>query len=625
MTGVEGVTVVLGLVLLVLAVVVVSSRLGIAYPILLVLVGSALALVPGLPQITLSPEVFLFGVLPPLVFATALGTSPYELRANSRVILALAVGLVLLTMGAVGAVTHLAVPGIGWAAALTLGAIVAPPDPVATAEVAGRVGLPSRLTSILEGEGLINDGTALTAYQVTIGAVAGTVSVLGILFDFGRAVVVGLAMGFAVAWVFGRLVRRTSDALVVNTLLLLVPFVGYLAADVLGGSGVLAVVMAALFSQRDNRSSLDAAGRLQQQSLWQLVSFLLTGASFMLVGLQLRGITASLFGAGAGGNGIGGPGRTVTVLAVVTLTVLVVRFVGVFGFALRGRWRRQLHDASARRHGRQGGTAGLADAAGSSRRSSAASGPGGWRQTTVVSWSGMRGAVSLAAALALPADFPFRDLILAATFAVILVTLVLQGLTLAPLVRALHVVSPEAEQQLALLSARRDLEAAALDRLGQFTPDTPETPESGDGPGAHGSAEPDSDGSSEDGADDRADDATADAHDEAVARFVAMHRRRLSRVEHQIDTLRPDAGPPSADAGDDADAGPGGDARADAQRDRAVAREAGVIATQVRDAQRERLDQLERAGRVDGEQASGLRRHIDQIEAGTRSAPRSVS
>ncbi len=606
---ITGLGVVLGLVAAVLVIVGMATRLGVAYPILLVIVGSALALVPGLPNLELDPELFLYVVLPPLIYSTALSTSPYELKANRRPILVLAVTLVLVTMGAVGAVVHALVPAMGWAAALTLGAIVAPPDPIAASEVAGRVGLPARVTSILEGEGLINDATALTAYQVTIGAVVGSVTVLGIVFDFGRAVLVGVGLGLIVAWLVGQAVRRAGQPQVVNAILLLLPFVAYLSADLLGGSGVLAVVSAALFQSRDAQTALGATDRLRQQGLWQLIGFLLTGTAFLLVGLELRTILAAL--AGSNGPVPGGIPTVLVVVAAAAGAVILTRIVAVFAFAARARGRRMLQ-ASLAQSGRGSGGRGRrrtsptkpdsADSpdspTGPDSAFSAADAP--WRGVAVISWAGMRGAISLAAALALPTDFPYRDLILTATFGVILATLVGQGLTLAPLVRRLDVVSPELEKHVSVLRARKALESAALDTLAQLGGADPGTPDGTDD--AMAPATPGDPGSD------------SSARDEAIGRANSRHQRRLRSLERAIDQLVP---------GESGSEEPAEQAASGLDHDREVARQVTVVAGAVRDAQRQRLDQLERAGQLDGDDASALRRGLDSAESGlSRGGPR---
>lgn len=513
------VALVLGLLVAVVAVVSLAGRLKIAYPIMLVIVGGALALVPGLPEVKLDPELILVLFLPPLVYSTSLGTSRFELRANRRPILALAVGLVLLTMGAVALVAHLLIPGMSWPVALTLGAIVAPPDPIAASEVAGKVGLPSGLLSILEGEGLINDGTALTAYQLSLTAAAGTVTVLSIGEAALKAVVLGIGFGLVAGVLATRVLRLVEEPLLENTVLLMLPFAAYVPADSLGGSGVLAVLAAGLWYLHDGRPVLSATGRLQQRSLWQLVAFLLSGLSFLLVGLELRDVTRRL---SVGVTGLpGGTIRAAVIIAALCVTVVVVRFVGVFGFAAfpggRARLRRDPGGADA-----DGAAPGVPTSPGLPEPRHRIVRQVSWRSVSVVSWAGMRGAVSLAAALAVPEDLPYRDVIIAVTFAVIVVTLVGQGLTLPFVVRRLKVVSPVREAEFDLLRARHRLTVAGLQRLREL--------DESDGSATSGT--PDTSGA--DGDLDDLDGARDDPRAEALARASALYQRQLDRIERRL-------------------------------------------------------------------------------------------
>jgi len=493
---VSGVALVLALLIAVVVVVSLATRLAIAYPILLVVAGGLIALVPGLPVVRLDPDLILVLFLPPLVYSTSLGTSRFELKANRRPILALAVGLVLLTMAGVAAIAHALVPGMGWPVALTLGAVVAPPDPIAAAEVAGRVGLPSRLLSILEGEGLINDGTALTAYQLALSAVGGTVTVLSVGEAAVRAFAFGIGIGLVAGFAATRVLRLVDDPLLENTILLMLPFAAYLPANAVGGSGVLAVLTAGLWYARDGRPVLSAAGRLQQRTIWQLVAFLLTGLSFLLVGLSLHDIVRGL---GDSGTGIpGGAGRAVLTFTAVCAAVVVLRFVGVFAYAALPGGRVRLRPGAA-------GGPGVERTAVAEPRHRLDR-PASWRSVTVIGWAGMRGAVSLAAALAIPARIPYRGLVIALTFAVIVVTLVGQGLTLPWLVRRLHVVSPEGETEFETLRARHRLTVAGLRRLVEI-----------------GGTLDDESGEDADG--------DAAAHAEALARASALYQRQLDHLE----------------------------------------------------------------------------------------------
>jgi CPA1 family monovalent cation:H+ antiporter len=432
----------LGLLIGIVVIATVADRLRIAYPILLVIAGIGVALIPTHHRIELEPELVLLVFLPPLVYDASLDTSVREIRTHLRPILLLAVGLVLATMVAVAAIIHTLVGGMGWAVAFALGAIVSPPDSVAATQIAGKLGLPRHLVTILGGEGLMNDATALTAYQVAVAAVGTSFTVGDVIGKFAFAVVVGVAIGLAVGWFGCRMLQFTETPVIENTMLLILPFAAYLPADKMGASGVLAVVATGLYFGRYGSGSLTAAARLQQREIWDLIVFLLTGMSFLLVGLELRPILDSLVNRESGSLVVEG-------LAVVGV-VIVIRMVWMFGATALPGGERLF--AVARHPGRS------------------------WRETTVVGWSGMRGAVSLAAALALPQSFPQRDLLVFLTFAVIVVTLVGQGLTLPPLIRRLGLVSRDEQEMLLVAEARRRLTMIALSqiddlaRAGRFPP-----------------------------------------------------------------------------------------------------------------------------------------------------------
>ena len=404
-----------------------ANRIGIPYPILLVLGGLVLGFVPGLPRIELEPDVVFLLFLPPLLYVSAIFTSWRDFRTNLRKISLLAVGLVLVTVCAVAAVAHWAV-GLPWGAAFVLGAIVSPTDAVAATAVAQRLGIPRRIVTILEGESLINDATGIVAYRVAVAAVAaGAFS----LWQAGLQFVVGAAGGVAVGLAVGRLVvwaRRhvSEEPNVQNTISLLTPFTAYLLAEepshYLWGqlglpgefafSGVLAVVAAGLYLARRVPHVVTPQARLQAYAFWELVIFLLNGLIFALIGLQLRSILERL------SESEYEVAQLVLYASLISLTVILVRFLWVFSTAYLPRWE---------------------------VRSLRWSGPlPPLRAATVVSWSGMRGVISLAAALSLPltieggTPFPGRDLILFLTFAVILATLVGQGLSLPALVRGLQ-------------------------------------------------------------------------------------------------------------------------------------------------------------------------------------------
>jgi monovalent cation/hydrogen antiporter len=420
--------IILGLLLAVAALATLATRLKIPYPILLVIGGSALGFVPGLPQVALDPELVFLLFLPPLLYVSAIFTSWRDFRANIRAISLLAVGLVLMTTFVVGAVVH-TVTGIPWAAAFVLGAIVSPTDAIAATAVAQRLGVPRRIVTILEGESLVNDATGIVAYRVAVAAVVtGAFSIweAGLQFVVGAAG--GIAAGFAVGWLVVWARRHLSeDPSVQNIVSLLTPFVAYLAAEELPHSfwemlhevygfpgeihfsGVLAVVTTGLYLGRKGPYVISSGTRLQGYATWELITFLLNGLIFILIGLQLRSVVEGLNEYTAG--------QLISYAILVSLTVILVRMIWVFPATYIPRW--------------------------ASRRIRERDPSPPWRSVSVVAWTGMRGVISLAAALALPlqtaagAQFPDRDLIIFLTFCVILATLVVQGLSLPVLIRAL--------------------------------------------------------------------------------------------------------------------------------------------------------------------------------------------
>ena len=417
----------------------VAQRVGVPYPALIVLGGLGLALVPGLPRLALEPDLVLLVFLPPLLFAAAVGTPLRDLRANLAPIARLSVGLVLFTMAVVAVVAQAAIPNLGWAAALTLGAIVAPTDALAATTVFRRLGTPRIVVTLIEGEGLLNDATALIAYRAAvIAVVSGTFVLSQALSDFVIAAVGGVALGILVGRIAIEILRRLDDPPVEVAISLVIPFAAYLPADYFHLSGVLAAVAAGLVVGRRLGTILTPSSRLLWLSTWKMVGFILNGFVFVLIGLQLPEILAGLGGRSAG--------HVLGLAVLVSAAVIAARFAWVFiASLLPGSPRRVV----ARRDPR------LA-----------------WQLTFVVSWAGLRGAVSLAAALALPATFPERNLVLLLTFAVILVTLVGQGLTLPLVLRGVRWdgVEPDGDEA---TYARTQAYQAGLDEVERARPDWP--------------------------------------------------------------------------------------------------------------------------------------------------------
>ena len=432
----------------------VAGRIRIPYPILLVLSGLALAFVPPdlLPRYDLDPEVVFVLFLPPLLFASAFFTSWRDFKNNLRPIGLLAVGLVLVTVLAVAVVARY-VAGLPWPAAFVLGAVVSPTDAIAATAIAQRLGVPRRIVTLLEGESLLNDATGIVAYRIALGVAGGAAfSFLGAGLQFVVGAVGGVAVGVAVGWVVVKSFALLDDTPVEIVVSLLAPFTAYLAAEELPHlvwqellrrdaepffSGVLAAVAAGLYVGRFSPTVMSPTSRLEGGAVWNVVVFLLNGLAFILIGLQFPEILRGL-----GDDGYG-PGQLVLYAAAVSLAVVLVRALWVFPATYLPRMAFR------------------------SIRERDPAPP--WRSVVVISWAGMRGVISLAAALALPEAIASRDLILFLTFSVILATLVLQGLSLPLLIRLLGLEddgSVEREETHARI-ATADAALARVDELAE--------------------------------------------------------------------------------------------------------------------------------------------------------------
>jgi monovalent cation/hydrogen antiporter len=421
-----------------------ARRRGVAAPILLVLAGLAASYIPGVPVFRLQPDVILFLVLPPLVYTTALESSYLNLRDHLRTLALLSVGLVLFTAAVVGGAVWAAVPGLSLAAAFTLGAILSPTDAVTTASIGRRLHLPRRLLTVITGESMLNDGTALTVYAVAVSAAATTVATPSPLDDVRSLVVIsagGVAAGLILGVIIHRIRLRLRDPLVESALSLLAPFTAYLAADSLHVSGILSVVVAGLYLGHHGGQA-HFATRLQDMAVWRVATFVLESVAFALIGLQLRPVFQDL--------GRADPGRLADEAAIVLGAVIVARIVWVVLSIYLPRWLvRRIRKRDP--------------------------GPG-WPATLVLSWAGLRGVISLAAAAALPADVPMRSLLVFLTFTTVLGTLLVQGLTLPRLIRWLGVrAGPDEERADAAAGAAAQQAAsqAGLRRLDELAAQDP--------------------------------------------------------------------------------------------------------------------------------------------------------
>ena len=395
-----------------LVLIVAADRIHVPYPILLVIGGCGLGFVPGVPDVRLDPDVVLLIVLPPLLYSASFFSSLRELRSNLRPISFLAIGLVLATMAVVAVIAHALIPGMGWGPAFVLGAVVSPTDPVAAIAIAERLSVPRRVVTVVEGESLINDASALVAYRVAVVAVvSGSFS----LFDAGGRFVLnvaaGAAIGLAVGWLVAQLRRRIDNPPVEMAISVATAYFAYIPAQAAGVSGVVAAVTVGVYLGWRGPQLVSPSTRMQLFGVWEVLTFFLNCFLFVMIGLQLPAILHSLSGHSTG--------QLVLYAAVVSAAVILTRIVWVPIFAYLPR------RLSARIRERDPMPP--------------------WRQIAIVAWMGMRGAVSLAAALALPlatdagSAFPMRDLIVFLTFTVILATLLLQGLSLPPLIRRLDI------------------------------------------------------------------------------------------------------------------------------------------------------------------------------------------
>ena len=426
---------------------VLAERSGLPAAVLLTIVGLAYAKLPG-PNLTLDPHIVLTFVLPPLLYSAALNSSLLAIRRNLRPVISLSVVLVLITTLTVGVGTHLFVPGITLAAGFALGAAVAPPDPVAALAIGRRAGLPPRLITLIEGEGLLNDATALTAFTVAVAAVTnGGFSPAMAGGRFVLAVAGGIVVGAGTAYAVRALRKLVHEPIVLNSLSLATPFVAYLIGEKLHVSGVLAVVITGLMVGHDTPRAISGASRLQTAAVWRLVDFLLEGFVFLLIGQQLPAVLRGLSAY-----------PTSTIWTAAGVTVGVVLLVRPLWLVLTQSLPRALHMRLATRD--------PAEHDGLTKT-----------EVLVMSWAGTRGVISLAAIFSLPlaADigrpFPERDLLLFCTFLVVLVTLLGQGLTFAPLTRALGLRADFADQARVRNEARSAAVAAALARLDELPPD----------------------------------------------------------------------------------------------------------------------------------------------------------
>ena len=432
---------IVGLVIVVGVVAGMAERLNLSPPLVLVIVGVIVSFIPGVPRVEVNPDLVLFGLLPPLLYSAAIRTSLVDFRANRNAIILLSVGAVAFTTVTVGLVAWWVAP-ISLAAAFALGAVVAPPDAVAASAIARRVGMPRRIVSILEGESLVNDATALVALNVAIAALTRRVTVFEIGWRFVLAAGGGVAVGLLAGIVLAKIRKHIRDPILDTTLSFVAPWVAFIPAEAIHASGVLAVVVTGLLLGHKSPKLQTAASRIAENTNWRTIAFLLENAVFLLIGLELRTVIE-----GISNTSLSGLEIVVTCVSVLAATI-AARFVWINGIVLVFKYGpRRL------------------------RRSA-----WGWDASTVVSWAGMRGVVTLAAAFLLPASTPELRLLQLAAFTVVAGTLLLQGSTLPWLIRRLGLIGPDpAEDALQAASLVNTAAQAGLQRLDRVK--TPEDPQ----------------------------------------------------------------------------------------------------------------------------------------------------
>ncbi len=448
--GIIGIAVLVGVAVL-------SKRVGVAAPLILVVVGIGLSFVPGVPSFSIPDEWILTGILPPLLYAAAIKTPVTDFRRNVTPIASLSVALVVVSAFATGLLLHALLPDLGLAAAIALGAVISPPDAVAATSIGRRLGLPPRLLTVLEGEGLVNDATALVLLRSAIAASAGALSGFGAaVADFAFAVVVAVLVGYAVGAVTVFVRSRLDDPVLDTALSLAVPFIAFIPAEELHASGVLAVVVAGIYTGHHSASKIDARARISDNVNWRTVQFLLENGVFLLIGLEVRGLLQSI------DESLLSIGQTILIGLLATLALILLRFLWVFPLVLLmrrlpsraerrtlqlrrglGRLKKQ-RTLDARQERRRRALTRLYQRRKADLELERREGFG-WKGATVLGWSGMRGVVTLAAAQSLPETFAYREQLVLIAFTVAVTTLLVQGSTLPALIRVLKIEGIDVE------------------------------------------------------------------------------------------------------------------------------------------------------------------------------------
>ncbi len=427
-----------------------AKRLAVPYPIVLMIGGLAFSLIPGLPQVSLNPSIVFFVILPPLIFSAAYHISWREFRNNLTLILMLAFGLVGFTVYAVAAFSRYTLPGFDWKLGLVLGAVIAPTDPLSATSTARRLGIPRKITDLLEAESLVNDGSGLVAWKFTAALVitGSTPTFFAGAANLVYLIVAAIAIGLITGFIVHVIQQRISDAPIEITVSLITPYVAYLCAEAAQCSGILATLACGLYLGRRSSGFFSLHARIESRAVWRTLDFILNGIVFLLLGLQLPRILADIHGIGLRG--------LIWDAALFSGAVILIRLIWVYpGVWISRIIRNKLHLRKRT--------------------------PFTPRQIFVVGWSGMRGVLGLAAAISLPdrlnngVPFPERNVIIFLTFCAIFATLVLQGLSLPALIRRLGLSGIQGAQDEEEL-ARREMLQAALDELDRMKEEHPGEP-----------------------------------------------------------------------------------------------------------------------------------------------------
>ncbi|MGK9148788.1 cation:proton antiporter [Plantibacter flavus] len=455
-----------------------ASKLRVAAPLILVLVGLALSYLPFVPDFEVQPEWILAGVLPPLLYSAAVNVPLVDFRRNLKAISGLSVVLVVVSSVLIGLILSTILPDLSLAAGIALGAVVSPTDAVAATSIGKRLGMPSRLVSVLEGESLVNDASALVLLRSAIAATAGSVSLWGVLGDFAYAVTLAIAIGIVIGFITVRVRARLGDPVLTTVISFAVPFIAYLPAEHFNASGVLSVVVAGLYTGHQSAKYFTAQDRISERINWRTAQFLLENGVFLLMGLELEAIVSQVGQDDLGIWSSVGLG----LLTAVTLIVVRIVFVGVLVWSLRRDEREalshrpQLDEFSARLEEGEFESPRFARRKAAVTKSLARRTADldflereglGWRGGSVLAWAGMRGVVTIAAAQSLPLDTPYRAELVLIAFTVAIVTLLLQGGSLPLIIRLSRVGGTDeqaAQTELAnLLSEVSSTGVAALD------------------------------------------------------------------------------------------------------------------------------------------------------------------